>query len=75
MPWLRALDAVFVFTFLAEWLVRVYLDRKKFLKDFANWFATRRTDLNILEGHSRVQLSTTGLSQSAVCFSVWAKRA
>lgn len=37
----RASDGVFVFIFLVEWLLRLFIDRAAFVTDFADWFATR----------------------------------
>ncbi|CAJ1365833.1 unnamed protein product [Effrenium voratum] len=65
LKFFRALDAVFVFTFLAEWLVRVYLDRKKFLKDFANWFDTLCVFSGIADLILRVSVDSTA-SRSVV---------
>ncbi|CAJ1425971.1 unnamed protein product [Effrenium voratum] len=65
LKFFRALDAVFVFTFLAEWLVRVYLDRKKFLKDFANWFDTLCVLSGIADLILRVSVDSTA-SRSVV---------
>lgn len=38
VPIFRALDVSFVVVFFLEWVVRIYLDREKFILDFANWF-------------------------------------
>eukprot|EP00435_Cladocopium_sp_Y103_P025062 s212_g6.t1 len=40
MPMFRALDVSFVGVFFLEWVVRICLDREKFILDFANWFDT-----------------------------------
>ncbi|CAJ1368960.1 unnamed protein product [Effrenium voratum] len=37
---LRASDGVFVFIFLVEWLLRLFIDRAAFVTDFADWFDT-----------------------------------
>lgn len=40
LPVFRVVDSVFVFIFFAELLLRIFVERTKFLKDVANWLDT-----------------------------------
>mmetsp|Transcript_10452 Transcript_10452/g.25255 ORF Transcript_10452/g.25255 Transcript_10452/m.25255 type:complete len:545 (+) Transcript_10452:76-1710(+) len=39
-PLFRTLDAIFVFVFLAELLLRIFMEKLQFVRDVANWFDT-----------------------------------
>jgi len=65
-PVFRTIDAIFVYVFLAELIIRVLIERLHFFYDFANWFDLALVTVGVLDLLVFVPLSDTGEPQNIV---------
>lgn len=65
-PVFRTIDAIFVYVFLTELVIRVVIERLHFFYDFANWFDLALVTVGVLDLLVFVPLSDTGEPQNIV---------
>ncbi|CAE7030203.1 Cacna1i [Symbiodinium natans] len=49
LPTMRVLHMTFMFMFVLEWILRIVVERRAFVKDYANWFDTVMVMLSIVD--------------------------
>eukprot|EP00439_Symbiodinium_sp_Y106_P030487 s4342_g3.t1 len=67
LPAMRILHIIFMFMFVLEWFLRIGVERRAFVRDYANWFDTLMVLLSVLDIYlTLASIRSDGARQSVI---------
>ncbi|CAE7226035.1 Cacna1i [Symbiodinium sp. CCMP2592] len=67
LPAMRVLHIIFMFMFVLEWFLRIGVERRAFVRDYANWFDTLMVLLSVVDIYlTLASVQSDGARQSVI---------